>query len=127
MSSFPAAGAMEAVCLFNPGSGSVFPQAAIAERLSSLPLASSGKPGLVKLSEWAVWRDQASWKGLVVCAVTFEPVSDSTMGINRANSRIRAFSLIPLYELTCAASVLLKIPVQAAREFFNRRREFVWT
>ena len=37
---------------------------------------------------------------MVVRAVTYEPVSDSTMGINRANSRIRAFFVILQYELT---------------------------
>jgi hypothetical protein len=38
MSSFPADGAMEAICFFEPRNGSVFPYGAIAERLSSLPV-----------------------------------------------------------------------------------------
>ena len=38
MSSFPADGAMEAICFFAPRNGSVFPYGAIAERLSSLPV-----------------------------------------------------------------------------------------
>ena len=38
MSSFPADGAMEAICFFGPWNGSVFRYGAIAERLSSLPV-----------------------------------------------------------------------------------------
>ena len=37
VSSFPAAGAMEAICFFEPRHGSVFPYGPVAERLSSLP------------------------------------------------------------------------------------------
>src|SRR5258705_13621848 len=37
MSSFPADGAMEAICFFKPWNGSVFPCEAVAEWLSSLP------------------------------------------------------------------------------------------
>src|SRR5436309_1525950 len=38
MSSFPADGAMEAICLFKPWNGSVFPCGAVAEWLSSSPV-----------------------------------------------------------------------------------------
>ena len=49
-----------------------------------------------------IWRrfDTLLMSNDLVCAVTYEPVSDSTMGINRANSRIRAFFVILQYELT---------------------------
>jgi hypothetical protein len=38
MSSFPADGAMEAICFFEPRNGSVFRYGPVAERLSSLPV-----------------------------------------------------------------------------------------
>ena len=43
-----------------------------------------------------IWRrfDTLLMSNDLVCAVTYEPVSDSTMGINRANSRIRALFAI---------------------------------
>ena len=55
---------------------------------------------------------------MVAEAVTYEPVSDSTTGINRANSRIRALFVICQYELTlCCRRFCQKFPCKQPGNF----------
>ena len=66
-------------------------------------------------------------KKMVVCAVRYEPVSDPTTGINRANSRIRALFVIYRSKLSlCRRGFCEKFPCKGLGNLFAGQREFVW-
>jgi hypothetical protein len=64
-------------------------------------------------------------RSMVVEAVSCEPVSDSTTGINRANSRIQALFVITHEKLTlCAGRFCLKFPCKGAGNFSTGDGDF---